>query len=94
MRLYRGFGSALHKDDLRCNACLQTTAFMVPCVSAPNGSIWAWDECPGEDIARWYARHDTTDARGAPRWGRGDGRPEGWRVERQQPTDPQDESTA
>lgn len=84
VRLYRDYGTFLRTSELRCNACLTSTEWMVPCVSASDGTVWGYTSCPESDIARWYARPDADKGTAAPRWNRRDGQAEGWRVERQE----------
>lgn len=80
VRLYRDFYMFLRRSWLRCNRCLESTEMIVPCVTARDGSVWGHRARPEVDITRWYARPDADASPSAPRWVRGDGSPEGWRV--------------
>lgn len=63
VRLYRIAGNFLRYDDLFCNLHipdpLNHLSAWVPCISAPDGSVWGYTSCPPTDVARWEALPDT-----------------------------------
>lgn len=77
VRLYRDYGRFLRVVELRCNLCIESTPFMVPCVTSPGGTVWGYTSSPAGDVDRWTARPDADQAPGAPRWVRGE-----WAVKR------------
>lgn len=78
VRLYRDYGMFLRVAELRCNVCIESTSFMVPCVTSPGGMVWGHCDGPAGDVDRWLVRPDADLSPGAPRWDRGE-----WVVERE-----------
>lgn len=69
VRLYRSYGGFFDKDDVRCNACLTTTAWRVPLVTNPQtGQVWGYTSVPDVDAERFYVAPEADPSR--PTWQR------------------------
>lgn len=54
VRIYRWYGSFRRSEDDRCNACLDSTDWMVPCVLDEHGNAWGYTSVPPDACDRFY----------------------------------------
>lgn len=71
VRIYRGdYGCFRNKKLDRCNKCLKTTAWYVPCVNNENGETWGFGSVPPLDVIRFYNTPEADTSPDAPTWGK------------------------
>jgi hypothetical protein len=56
-RLYRDYGMFFREKDVRCNACLEGTDWMVPlCADRESGDVWGYTSVPEDACTFFYGK--------------------------------------
>jgi len=68
VKIYRGYSSFRDEDEDRCNACLESTDWYVPCILDDEKNAWGYTSVPGYYCKAFYELPEADESPEAPKW--------------------------